>query len=274
MIPSLRYIKFFIGCLIIGTYLATSINLYSKYSIIEMGDTASYDHIATAHFFSTDTWANNKPPIMPMIIKITGSHAYTSLFLLLFSCIAWVSLALAVATSVKYSYIKIIGIISVLLFSLANELFFWSTTMLSESISISLFVLVIALTLFWLLYRFQILLISAIFSLLCWSWSRDTNMYVIAMIVGGMSMYLLAHIKVWKKHLPLIGIGLLLTTSIFLQQQSMRIGQRTIFPLVNVISQRILPDPNATTFFADNGMPINENVMRFTGQWASSFHSD
>jgi hypothetical protein len=46
---------------------------------------------------------------------------------------------------------------------------------------------------------------------------------------------------------------------------------RWYFPFLDVLGQRILTNKEATEFFVARGMPATDDVMRFRGNWASSF---
>jgi hypothetical protein len=52
---------------------------------------------------------------------------------------------------------------------------------------------------------------------------------------------------------------------------SAQIGKRHVFPLINVICERILTNPERLEWFKDQGMPVNDHIMAFEGMVASSY---
>jgi hypothetical protein len=54
------------------------------------------------------------------------------------------------------------------------------------------------------------------------------------------------------------------------QNISAQAGKRQQFCLVNVLLQRILPDPEYTAWFIKQGMPVDNSILQWKGQWASS----
>jgi hypothetical protein len=138
--------------------------------------------------------------------------------------------------------------------------------MLTESLSVSFFVLFLAAGI-WLLHgwRTDKVVVVILLSFLL-AFTRDTNAYLLLMLAG---LILLAVILLWMKpRALLVSVSFLLI--FFLNNASADLGQRWVFPLNNLIGRRVLPSASAVDFFEVCGMPVTPELMNLAGEYANA----
>src|SRR6266508_4714215 len=201
-------------------------------------DTTSYIRISKESIFGTRFLASSRPFIFPLVLKIFGDHMERVAWVQgVFSIISWSILAVSVAYSLHIFFLIFIAFGLLLLLSLYRYIIGWDSVMLTESLSLSFMALFIA-GWFWLMrgWRWH----KAIFILavaFLWSFSRDTNAWVVLMIaLFLLLLFCLGYVD--KKYLILSGSFIVM---FFLSNLSSDFGGRWVFPFQNVLGQRILP---------------------------------
>ncbi|MBF6612632.1 MAG: hypothetical protein IVW55_05830 [Chloroflexi bacterium] len=219
--------------------------------------------------------AGLRPPTVPLVYKLLNSdpNAITELQLLL-SLLSWGALALFVARAVRSSHLKLIAFGVVLAFSLSTVILMWERVMRSESIAFSLMALLIACGM-WLIegWRWSKVMVMLLVALL-WAFTRETNSYALIMVAG----LLLLCVFLRRIHWRYLSVALAFVLIFVVSDVSATAGQRWVFPFLNVLAQRVLPDSSDTAYFAERGMPVTSALEKLSGQWASSngwaFYSD
>ncbi len=233
----------------------------------QTADTPAYVRVAGEAFLSMEFWANTRPPIYPIVLKIFHADKIrVATFQATFSIFAWGMLALAIAFSVKI-ILRPIAFGLILFLSLERHIAGWDVVLLTESVSISLMALFLA-TWFWLLRRWswgKVTILSLVAFL--WAFTRDTNGWILLMIAGLIFIGVL-FFGVRRRYLVLAVIFVLLFT---LSNLSADTGHRWVFPFQNVLAKRILTDKEALEFFmADCGMPVTPELLNLAGGFANS----
>lgn len=271
---------------VLGSYL------FSKATVIDYPDTSDYHAVTFEYGTSRQFWAGKRPLTTPLIWKAFNGSGETmkEMYVVVpyvytfFSLLSWGLLALAVATVVRKQWLKYVSFVIILSIGLSKMVFFWNWVLLSESLYISFGVLVIALAIL-LLQELQLqrtlsrqrqtfLLIGAGSIIFLWLFSRDTNAFI-ALSAG----IILAVYSVWKwrtiqPKILLSGIAILFIGLALFQIHTAKLGYRWQYPFVNVLSQRILPNPEYRNFFVQYGLPTNPETMRFAGGWANAHYYD
>ena len=255
---------------------------------IGMNDTESYISSSTAPLFSWKLFAGQRLLTTNLLYKLANNPrdctltdislptkgavreiqpCFDKIVLLqnIISIIAWCLLAWTTSRWLKNPLTKIISVVLVLAFAFTPQIAEWDSVLSSESLSVSLLVLTIAILqeiVFRVSYRnrplnsvWNIALISGwllIFTF--WIFLRDANLYVLLSTI-----ILLSAILLFKKYrrmiiLPLIIILLL---GIFvLGYISARDSLRaTHYPLQHSFQAYIFPYPLRMEFFSGFGMP-------------------
>jgi hypothetical protein len=232
----------------------------------ETADTPSYLRVSGEAFLSKEFWANARPPMFPLLLKVYATDKIkVASFQTAFSILAWGMLALSLAYSLK-GLLRPIAFGLILAFSLDRHIAGWDVVMLTESLSISLLALFLAAWL-WLLKSWSwgkvIVLSLAAFP---WAFTRDTNGWILLMIAG----LILLGVLFFKARRRYLVVAFVFVLIFALSNLSANKGHRWVFPFQNVLAQRILPDQRAVAFFADCGMPVTPQLLDLAGGFANS----
>jgi hypothetical protein len=262
-------ILFIFYLLLIAVY--TGVRIVNVVNIInnirEAGDTSVYLRMASYPIRSVLFWGGTRPFTVPLLYKILNSNfTLIAISQLFFSALCWIFLAVQIRKKIHSAWLKEISFIIILLFSLSENIIGWDTVMLSESISVSLMVLFLASWL-WILngWNWQKIIFLSVVAFF-WMFSRETNSWII-LTIAGITAAIGIMKKFNRKYFAFTGIFLLFFIA---NEISFNLGNRWVFPFLNILTQRILPQPQYTAFFSDNGMPITPALIRMSGLWASS----
>ncbi|MGE4232568.1 MAG: hypothetical protein AB7F43_04490 [Bacteriovoracia bacterium] len=257
----------------IGVFFLVSLILFLSIPPTTYPDTADYMRISRypigLRFFS------DRPALAPLVFGFfNGNVVAITWFQYIFYLLSWLSLGISIFLIIQNRKLRLVATATVLAISLNKDLFFWNNLLLSESVSISTFALMCAV---W-LWALRILIDKRednkliFIPLICsaiWALARDTNAW--ALLAASLFSLLAVFFTPRKVFFVSITIGLLL---IFIfQNHSSNVGGRWKFPFVNIVGQRILPDPVAREYFRNHGMPV-EKISQYSGKWASTFNRD
>lgn len=239
-------------------------------------------------------WESAERPItIPLIYKLLNND---------FEAIAWLQWGLAVLCwsalagvtllHIRSNILRVLAGALILSLSLARDVYFWNSVLISESISQSLFILLVAIGMFalWCYQRSDLSLVTQVTAALgvfivtvIWSFTRDANSYVALaaalLLIASLTLFLSTQYSVlstprlplWRKFaFPLMLAVLFIGLFVFQNRDADR-GLRWRYPLMNVIARRVLPFPDEVAFFAARGMPTTPDVMRFAGQFAWAY---
>lgn len=236
---------------------------------ILIGDSWSYLQGAALNISDPNFFSERRPWAILLFYKMLGSsQSLIEIFQLSISTAAWLFLAWKFIGSIKKEWIKIAGFLVILGFSLTPTIQVWNHAVLSESLSISLMVLIIAIfiglaqkwewrALFFLMLYFVL-----------WMSFREANAYIALMVAFALviSGFARRTLRVYWILSFLIGV----TFFVNYQLSAIYALPRWALPLAEVITVRILPDREYLDFFASKGMPVNPALMAFSGRWANS----
>ncbi len=232
----------------------------------ETADTPAYLRVSREAFLSKEFWANARPPMFPLLLKVYAADKIkVASFQTAFSIFAWGILALSLAYSLK-GLLRPIAFALILALSLDRHIAGWDVVMLTESLSISLLVLFLA-TWLWLLRGWswgKVIILSLV--AFAWAFTRDTNGWILLMIAG----LILLGVLFFKARRRYLVVAFVFVLIFALSNLSANRGHRWVFPFQNVLAQRILPDQQAVAFFADCGMPVTPQLLDLAGGFANS----
>jgi len=192
----------------------------------------------------------------------------------LLSISAWLLLAVVVARRLANPGLQILAVLLVLGFGFSPAIAEWDSVLLSEPVSLFFFVILLAISIELmprLLTRSQrpnswtstFLVLWSIVSVL-WVFARDTNAYLLLIVIAGLIAFLIMQ---WRRKITSLpntqalvfaslGLTLLFLVHNFTLQQS----GRWINPFFNNILHNVLPFPDRVAFFESKGMPITDEV--------------
>ncbi len=233
----------------------------------ELADTTAYLRISHQPLLDVDFWGSSRPFVFPLLLKIAHQDFTTAAaFQLEFSILAWGLLALSVAASFRTSILPPLSLALILALSLVQHLAGWDFTMLTESLSVSWFVLFLAAGI-WLLQSWRVERVIALIVVgFFLAFTRDTNAYLLLMLAG---LLILAVLLRFTQPRALILVAAFV--GIFLLNNAdAELGGRWIFPLINLMGRRVLVNPQAVKYFETScDMPVTPALMRLQGEFAN-----
>ena len=221
--------------------------------IIFGADTSVYLNAANAPIWSYKFLAGPGPFGYPLLVKLCASNIRTVIVAQsLISIVAWLFLANTSHRIVTTRIAKVLATFGVLATGLAPPFQVWDVALMTESLSISVGLTVIALAL-----RFAHKPTSRGFALFLAmlaisAFIRDTN----ALVAGGFGICAFACIPWMRQHrkrlaaLTIIGI----VSFVAAAGLSAR-ANRSYWPIAETIMLRMVGDDDAETFLYDHGMP-------------------
>jgi hypothetical protein len=210
-------------------------------------------------------FAGSRPFAAPLLWTLVGGGPEAIVFFqVLLASASWACLAVLVVRALQAVWLKYCAFVSVAATGLAWDIAHWNDYLISESISLSLFALVVACCL-WLLEEWHpaklaILLLVAFL----WANVRETNAYALLMLAAVTAVVPIVRRRQGRYALLAIAFVCIALTAIM----SSIAGDRWLFPYLNVIGKRVLPDADKTAYFARAGMPVTPVLMRMSGKWA------
>lgn len=279
---------------IYAIYIAFGIHLFQKSSVIEYPDSEDYHSVTLQGLSSIDFWAGKRSLTTPIVWRmlqtktednlIPGKYVLIPPFYTTLSFLSWGMLAFSLAFILRTTWLRLLAFTFILGLGLSRAIFFWNWTLLSESLAISSFVLILTFGIIILSLlkthpslsqKNQIILGAGIsFLIPLWSFTRDTNVFIGIGFVGFLTLLFIIRWKVIKTKMLLAILIITFFSTALCQMATIDIGKRWQYPFMNVFSQRILPNPEYRQFFIQHGLPDTPQVMRFSGQWANSYNGD
>jgi len=227
----------------------------------ETADTPSYIRISGEAFLSTRIWANTRPPMFPLLLKINNADKIrVAASQTAFSIFAWGTLALSFSFMLK-GLLRPLAFGLILVLSLERHIAGWDVVMLTESLSTSFMALFLA-TWLWLLRGWssgKVVVLSLV--AIAWAFTRDTNGWVLLMLAG----LILLGVLFFGARKRYLTVAIVFVAIFALSNLSANIGHRWYFPFQSVLAKRILTDERALGFFADCGMPVTPKLLSLAG---------
>ncbi len=266
--PNSNRRNFFLLVFIFFIYVTVrvTLNLPALSKPRELADTEAYLRISREPLQSQKFWGDSRPFVFPLLLKISKQDVSTAATLHLgFSILAWSLLALAISASLRPTYLTLLSFGMILALSLVRHLASWDYVMMTESLSVSWFVLFLALGI-WLTQKWRtykvILLVTTAFFL---AFTRDTNAYLLLILVGMLTFAILLY---WIKPQALILVAFFLVI-FFFNNYTSNLGGRWIFPLNNVVGKRVLVNKITLKYFKSCGMPATPDLLALAGTFAN-----
>jgi hypothetical protein len=200
-------------------------------------------------------------PVVPVLYALLGRNPRAIVvFQATFGALCWSYLALITLRIARrpYCYVAFGG---VLLISCSDYVTMWYPAILSDSVSLSLLVLLLASIASWLVERrfFARVLIVAVL----WAFTRDTNGYLL--LVFGLAA--LGVVLIRRQSLAaalaavlaiMAGVGVIASTNA---------GGLWEEPFYHVMAERVLVDPARTGWFVGHGMPSSPTLRQLGGPY-------
>lgn len=211
--------------------------------------------------------------VVPLSYKVVSAlggdsiSAFTTFQFALSVC-AWLAFAIVLARRFPGRLLGLAAFGAVLVVSLSSDVSMWDRMIMSESISTSLFVLVLASGLRFVDGVTTARMMCLVTAAGLWSFAREANsvfLLPLAIMLPCWSWRYLSHAPAEQRRCAIAAV--LLLTIVGATTLVSRRGDRWVFPLLNVVGIRILPSPERVAFYVERGMPLNERLLAMSGEF-------
>lgn len=228
-------------------------------------DSSSYVSVSRLGPIDPQFWFADRPVGVPLVLWLSGGNH--RLFFLVQTVLFAVSLAflcsviLRVITSRFLAWLTCAAVTSI---SVHPRFGVWHLEILSESLSFSLSLLLIAA---WTLFAREPTkrhLITSIGVTVAWMSVRDVHI-VVGLVIAMVLFIAGTAGRRWSlRRTALIGSTVLVAFSsyVLVAQSS---SNRNLYPLINNIGERVLTDPEVSRTFANRSMPVDDALLERTG---------
>jgi hypothetical protein len=288
-----------------GLFLLTVVFRLSAYQPLtgSIGDldTPVYINSAKINFPSWAFFTSLRAPTLPLVFKllqpksgypafvlsqpaVSGNHPVLSIvtgfnwviiFQMIVSILGWGALAWTLFRRLNNISARVIAAVMIFLFAFSPQMADWDQLLLSESLSFSLYALLLALIIE---FAFQIgqlekrvnwkiiaLALALFCTMMAWVFVRDTNSFLIPIsIILVLPMFYFL-IRNRTSLIITVTLMLSLTGLYILQQNTFQVSQRWLEPFLNNVVANVFPYKSRVAFFTQRGMPVSGNVLAIRG---------
>jgi len=219
-------------------------------------DSTSYATVAGHPLWSTGFWAGQRPPVVPLVLKLAGSSTGFTALQSLVAVAAWGLLAFTVGQLVPAGWRRVAAVWVVLAFASSTPVVLWNRSVLSESLSLSLLAVLVA-ALVWTARHvtwprvIAVVLVAAAFAA-----TRDAQVWTVGLLglaVAGAVLVQGVRRGRLSRRAGVLAAGLLLAAGLT-GWDTVHTG-RTDQNVANVLFVRVFPFPDRVAWFAAHGMP-------------------
>ena len=222
------------------------------------GDSTGYHAAAQLPLFSVEFWAGLRSFTIPLFWKLLGNNEpLTTSAQFVISVVCWLVLAWAIAGLSNVRLVRWVACLLVLGLSLTGPVAQWDRALLSESLSYSLMVLLVALAIRLINRPGYGTLSATLVVSLVWAFARDTNVFIAAAVIPVLVVCLLRSPKARR---PILAVALVGTIAIgILVGASSSHGNRSAEPVELVAKLRLPSDnPSALIWMRAHGYTTPE----------------
>jgi hypothetical protein len=226
-------------------------------------DSGSYVLVAKQSIFTQEFWAGIRPFTYPLIIKVFNFNLDSLVvgqFIL--SITAWIWFAFIFSRLLSSHLFRFFSFVFILLFSLSTDVILWDRLAQTESLNISMIVILFSIFFYNVYHEKKIPTVVTIIFSFFWVFLRDTNAWFVLFFGLLMVGYAILH----KSNITKYFISLVLISIFILSNQTASIGRRWVVPFLNVLSSRILTNTDFLHEFELRGIPENEALFQQTGK--------
>jgi hypothetical protein len=235
-------------------------------------DSISYEAAAGFPFWSTGFWAGQRPPLVPLLWKATGTPTSFVVTQTVIAAIAWGFLAITIGRLTRGSWRQVLAVAIVLLFACTLAVGEWDWSVLSESIALSSLAAIFAFAI-----RYAqsgsgydsagLIVCSVLFCL-----DRDEDLWTVGLLGLAALFSALAiarrrsHIRAGRTAL----LGLCLVVIAVLCEVPVVTSQRDVTYLDDIFAVRIFPFASRVAWFGAHGMPEANEIDQYAGAYPPS----
>ena len=257
--------------LMLFAYESISVGIGAGTEIVS--DAKQYYDIAVAFgVFTKEFWSAMRPVGVPLVYKLVDYNVEGFITIqVLAHLLTWGGFAWYVFRRIRSRFISLALVAVVLLIAILPDVVIWNYLGLTESLSFS-FLPVIAILLCELIRAPKFLVyLGYLAALAFYSMLRDVNSYfVLTMAVALVFLFIGRKLSARQTIVGVLVSCILFGFSVYTAGHAGEpiTYKRWYFPLVNVISHRVLPDPEMRAYMVKHGMPLSDALLRKERVWA------
>jgi len=227
-------------------------------------DSIQYRRLGSEPLLSHRIWAGSRPPVTPLLWKVAGNGTTFVLLQTLASVAAWTTLAVVVARRIDRWWGRLLAGGVVLAFASTRPVTQWDRSILSESLSLTLLVLLFAVAIVWAARPTIPRGIGVVAVALVFAATRDTQIWVIAVLAVVFGAY-----AAWRglridasSARPALVVAAGLVAVVVVTGASSFASHRDVRNVQNALAVRVFPYPSRIAWFGEHGMPQAARLTR------------
>ena len=230
-------------------------------------DAFSFTKVATKGPFHPSFYFDERPIGYPLLLwSVARSTTVAVVAQTCLYCASFLTLGYVAFRTLRARTAQIFAIILFMLLAVQPRFAEWNTQILSESLSLSLAILMIAAWWWAAVYAPKGVRLAWV-ATAAWLLTRDGNVAPVLAVVVPVALA----VGIWgrtdrttkRRLLWGAGIAILLSGYVVVSESA---SDRNRYPLNNNIGLRMLPDADMTDFFVDGGMPMSDALRARTGR--------
>jgi hypothetical protein len=219
-------------------------------------DSTSYAAVAGHPLLSTGFWAGQRPPLVPLLLKLVNSSTGFVAMQSVVAVAAWGLLAFTVGALLAPGWRRVVAVWAVLAFASSTPITLWNRSVLSESLSLSLVAALVAAVI-WTARGVTWPRVAAVVLLgLALAATRDAQVWTtgaLGLVVAVVALYRRFRAGRFSPRLLGLAAGLIVAAGLT-GWVTIHTG-RTRQNAANVFFVRVFPFPSRVAWFAGHGMP-------------------
>ena len=213
-------------------------------------DSADYATTARAGLLSSDLWLGSRPPVMPLLLGLSGGEPGRTFVIVqvVIAAVCWAWLAAEVAVSMASTRRGAAAAVAIVGFSLTEPIAMWDRQVLTESLTLAFLAATSAGVLRFCRYRTAV--DGAILLSVCLVWGLTRDAVAVALVVAG-----LAGAVVARRQRAALAVGMgVAAIGLLIGSAATQAGRGQV-PMSHVYFARVLPFPDRVAWFEARGMP-------------------
>nr|MBA3286670.1 hypothetical protein [Acidimicrobiia bacterium] len=235
-------------------------------------DSSSFAAVAERGPFTGRFWFDQRPIGFPLLMSLFGAGDVRTIVVVqsLLYVGAFAALLIVVVKAMGTWPARIVGVLWIAALAAQPRFALWNTHVLSESTSLTAGIAAIAA--WWWFGRAPTVRRTwvAVGATVWWLLTRDSDVVPYAAVVA--PAMLMASWR-WRSGATDVRralragavVGLAVCAYLSVSQD---VSDRNIYPVINNVGQRILPDAAMTSWFEDRGLPLDDELRSHTGRHA------
>ncbi len=229
--------------------------------VIIWNDSKAYEAVAARPLWSHGFWWGQRPPVTPLLIKAFGTGSGLLSAQALLGAAAWGTLAWTVGRMVEPGWRRLTATWLVLGFATALPITMWNRSMLSESVSLSLLVVLVAGLLGTARRATWPRVLATSATALALAGARDAGVWTVVLL--GTAVAALALARTWSPGRATVRAGALAACLLVVAggaEWGTLASHRTTQDAAHVFFVRVFPFPARVAWFAGHGMPEQRRI--------------